>query len=230
MNVLDRVPRSSSRSSCPGKASRHARQQGRPRPSARRRPRACCSPATSIVSVDGVSGGTRRACASRSRTHRCAGAPTDGCQATTPAGDHRPAQRRTADLPPHAALRRRRPKRMRIGFAYDQVQHVRPAGRGRRGEGERRTRCGASRSRTVSALARIFTTPRRASRSPGVVGSYETTRQAFTLEHGDRPADPGHHLAVAGDREPVPVPAAGRRPHLLGAGREGARPARSRSA
>ncbi len=37
-------------------------------------------------------------------------------------------------------------------------------------------------------------------------------------------------LAVARDHQPVPVPAARRRPHLLGAGREGARQARSRSA
>ena len=35
---------------------------------------------------------------------------------------------------------------------------------------------------------------------------------------------------VAGDHQPVPVPAARRRPHLLGAGREGPRAARSRSA
>ena len=34
-----------------------------------------------------------------------------------------------------------------------------------------------------------------------------------------------HHLAVAGHREPLPVPAARRRPRLLGAGREGPGPA-----
>ena len=33
--------------------------------------------------------------------------------------------------------------------------------------------------------------------------------------------DPGGHLALAGDREPVPVPAAGRRAHLLGPGGAG---------
>ena len=58
----------------------------------------------------------------------------------------------------------------------------------------------------------------------GVVGSYEVTRQ--TIEVGlDTALLPARRdLAVARRHQPVPVPAARRRAHLLGAGREGARP------
>ena len=98
-----------------------------------------------------------------------------------------------------AGRRRRRQRRQR-----HVVRHrARPSARSR---GSSTTRRRASRSRASSAPTR-----RRARRS-----SFDTDAARCSI------------LAIIslslGDHQPVPVPAARRRPHLLGAGREGPRP------
>ena len=78
---------------------------------------------------------------------------------------------------------------------------------------------GSFTTKTVSMIARVFEAEKRKEIS-GVVGSTTMTRKTFELEvERDLPA--GDHLPVARRHEPVPVPAAGRRAHVLGAGREG---------
>ena len=78
-------------------------------------------------------------------------------------------------------------------------------------------------TKTVETIAGIFQAEKRKEVS-GVVGSYEVTRQTIELELRARALPARDHLAVARRHQPVPVPAARRRPHLLGAGREGPRP------
>ena len=65
--------------------------------------------------------------------------------------------------------------------------------------------------------------PRRASRSPASSG-YEARAQASSSTPRRRSVLAIISLSLGG-HQPVPVPATRRRPHLLGAGREGARPA-----
>jgi regulator of sigma E protease len=134
-------------------------------------------PGDRIVSVDGVSGSPDRI-RKQISTHRCAGAQTDGCEATTPA---RLVIRRDGQTLTFLLRPRYDPstKLMRIGFAYDDVEHHQPLGAG----GAAKESVNAMwfvTSKTFSALARIFT-PEGRKQISGVVGSYETTRQAFTL-------------------------------------------------
>ena len=78
-------------------------------------------------------------------------------------------------------------------------------------------------STTVSTIAQIFV-PEKREEIGSVVGGYNETRKAFELDAHACVADPRADLALARRDQPVPVPAARRGPHLLGAGREGARP------
>ena len=193
---------------------------------------AALQPGDRIVSVDGGDGDSADAARSRSARHRCAGTPADGCPAATPArvvvvrggepmtlDDH--ARATTAGRADAARLRVRLRARL---------QAPRTSARSRRRARASAAMWNVTERRRSRRSASSSTTRRRARRSRGVVGSYETTRQAFDVRHRARARDPRADLAVAGDRQPVPVPAARRRPHLLGAGREGARPRRSRSA
>ena len=84
-------------------------------------------------------------------------------------------------------------------------------------------------SSTRSATSRRSSCPRSARSS--AASSAATRRPARrSRSHQHRARRARVHLAVAGHHQPVPVPAARRRAHLLGAGREGPRQARSRSA
>ena len=122
----------------------------------------------------------RRRCARRSPSTRCAGTPSDGCQAATPARVtvERDGQRRTVRDP--AASTTPRAKRTRLGFAFDGQR--RPRRRpGARGAATAVDDDVARHERTV-ARSRGSSSPRSASRSRSVVGGYEVTRQAFDFD------------------------------------------------
>ena len=187
-----------------------------------RRPPACCGPGDQLVAVDGVRGDpATTARADRARTSARA-SRSDGL----PGGDARPSSgsRATAS---ERTRRGSRPsttptrERMLLGFGFG--GGPRAVGPGARPPASASTACGSSPSSTVETIAGIFEAEKRKQIS-GVVGSYEATRQTIELEL-ERGALPARdHLAVARRHQPVPVPAARRRAHLLGAGREGARP------
>jgi regulator of sigma E protease len=132
-------------------------------------------PGDRIVSVDGVSGDPIRIRTEIS-SHHCAGKPTDGCHATTPArvtfvrdgGIH------TISVTPRYDAAN---KRTRLGFVYG---HDESANVGQAAKTSVDYMWFVT-SRTFSALGRIFT-PEGRKQISGVVGSYETTRQAFTLD------------------------------------------------
>ena len=78
-------------------------------------------------------------------------------------------------------------------------------------------------SATVSHIAQIFA-PEKRKELGGVVGGYEATRQAIELTTSRALVILALIWLSLGVDQPVPVPAARRRAHLLGAGREGPRP------
>ena len=82
---------------------------------------------------------------------------------------------------------------------------------------------------TVTLPARLFDAEKRKEIS---AASWAPTRSPARRSSTTSPRwwDPRAHLAVAGDHQPVPVPAARRRPHLLGDRGEGARAPRAASA
>jgi regulator of sigma E protease len=132
-------------------------------------------PGDRIVSVDGVRGGPLRIRA-QIASHHCAGKPTDGCSATTPARVTftRAGRLHTVTVTPRYDAAN---KRIRLGFIYG---HDETAGV------EQAAKLSADymwfvTSRTFDAFARIFT-PEGRKQISGVVGSYETTRQAFKLD------------------------------------------------
>ncbi len=112
-------------------------------------------------------------------------------------------------------------KRYRFGFAYDQDASTRPPG------WRAPAACAVSQmwavtTDTVSHIAQIFV-PEKRKELGSVVGGYETTRQAIQLDATTAWLVLGADLALARHHQPLPVPAARRRAHLLGAGREGPR-------
>jgi len=137
-------------------------------------------PGDTIVSVDGVRGGPEKI-AKQIATHRCAGTPTNGCSATTPAKltIRRDGRLRTLTIVPRydatAGI-----KRMRVGFSYADDKHVAPqnvvtaAGRSVSTMWEVTTV-------TVSRFAKLFD-PEERKQLSGVVGGYEATREAFTFD------------------------------------------------
>jgi regulator of sigma E protease len=132
-------------------------------------------PGDEIIAVDGVRGNQERLRRQIS-SHHCEGTPTKGCQATTPARltIKRDGVVRTISITP-----RYDPdvKRTRLGFVYGREQSLGVGG----AANESVDAMWFVTSRTFSALARIFT-PEGRKQISGVVGSYETTRQAFTLD------------------------------------------------
>jgi regulator of sigma E protease len=135
-------------------------------------------PGDTLVSVDGVTGSPDRI-RRQIGSHHCAGTPSDGCQAATPA---KVVVRRNGKLltftlrPRYDAAA----KRTRIGFAYDADEHHQYVSVGK-AAGLSADAMWFVTSKTFSALARIFT-PQGRKQISGVVGSYEATRQAFTLD------------------------------------------------
>jgi regulator of sigma E protease len=132
-------------------------------------------PGDELRAVDGVRGSTDRLRA-QIATHTCAGAPRNGCKATTVA-------RLTIVRDGVQQLVRVRPrydssaKRVLVGFAFDTVNR-------RQGilDSSSSSVSGMWRvtKATVSAIGRLFYSSKARKDVSGVVGSYETTRQTIT--------------------------------------------------
>ena len=186
-------------------------RRARPRPTALKK-------GDVLVAVDGKPLDRRHATASRSTRSARRSAPTRARRSRSPssatAGADRHAARRSTTSQDQAL-----PLRLRL----------RPGGERR--SPPARSAPAASRSsemwtvtqRTVSHIAQIFV-PEKRKELGSVVGGYETDAPG---DRDQRPAPRWSILAfispVARRHQPVPVPAARRRAHLLGAGREGAR-------
>jgi regulator of sigma E protease len=132
-------------------------------------------PGDAIIAVDGVRGDQERL-RKQISSHHCEGPPTDGCRATAPAKVtiKRDGVVRTFTITPRYDAQN---KRTRLGFVYGREESVNAAEAARLSVDN----MWFVTSRTFSALARIFT-PEGRKQISGVVGSYETTRQAFTLD------------------------------------------------
>jgi regulator of sigma E protease len=131
-----------------------------------------------VVAVDGKRGDPETL-KRQVATHRCAGAPVDGCRATTPARVTvvRDGRERTVSITPIYSADVKRPL---LGFSYAVSRTFEPVG----GVGDAVTtsldQMWYVTHTTVETIAGIFQAEKRKELS-GVVGSYETTRQAITL-------------------------------------------------
>jgi regulator of sigma E protease len=128
-----------------------------------------------VVAVDGVRG-NNQALRRQISTHRCAGRQTDGCSAAAPARVTvvRDGEESTVAITPVYSAREKRPL---LGFSYEPHMVAVGVPEAARLSGERMwifTR------QTVETIAGIFQAEKREQIS-GVVGSYETTRQAIKL-------------------------------------------------
>lgn len=155
-----------------------------------------------IVSVDGVvprDGGARPSgeeladradrIATQVNTHTCEGTPTDGCAATTPASVviERGGERLTVQARPFfdanapALDDEGEEGRYRLGFAFEPGGEVPldPSA----GEAAERSLdfMWFVTSRTVSTIAQLFD-PQKREEVSGIVGGYETTRQAIDFD------------------------------------------------
>lgn len=134
-------------------------------------------PGDKLISVDGKQGDVAALGAAISK-HRCAGAPTDGCEATTPVRVvvERGGQAQTLLLTPRydAAA-----KKTRLGFNFAIThQTLGPLEAAARSASEMWRVTGA----TMSALSRLVYDPQARKQISGVVGSYEVTRQSFEFD------------------------------------------------
>jgi regulator of sigma E protease len=131
-----------------------------------------------IVAVDGKRGDPA-ALKEQVGTHTCAGAPVDGCRATTPARVTivRDGREQTVSITPVYSATEKRPL---LGFSYHVDRRFEPVG----GLGDAVTTSLDNMwwltTTTVDRIAGIFEAEKRKDIS-GVVGSYEATRQAITL-------------------------------------------------
>lgn len=109
--------------------------------------------------------------------HACAGTPTPGCKATTPAKVvvERDGKRMTLLITPQYDPQN---KRMLLGITYGANEHVGPAHAVTITASNlwRITRL------TTSSIVRIFYSSQARKDVSGVVGSYETTRQSFQFD------------------------------------------------
>ena len=128
------------------------------------------------MSVDGK-GGSQEAIALAVARHRCAGQPTNGCQAKTPATVTviRAGRRVSFTITPRYDAK---VGRTRLGFTY-QVQHhdVGPVGAAR----ESISGMWRVTKATVSAIAHIFQ-PEQRKQLSSVVGASKVTEQAFNQD------------------------------------------------
>ena len=133
-------------------------------------------PGDRVVSVDGKTG-SLATLSTQIAAHRCAGTPTAGCLATTPARIvvDRDGVRRTFVLRPRydPAL-----KKTRVGFSFGSVAHPEGPADAAALSGKAMWRVSKG---TVSAVARIFD-PQERKQISGVVGSYDVTRQAIAFD------------------------------------------------
>ena len=130
-----------------------------------------------IVGVDGRRDLNTDQITAQISSHRCAGTPVAGCQASTPA---RLLVRRGSSLlefsiyPRYDAVA----KRMRIGVAFGaQVQSLGPAGAAR----ESVSQMWYVTHSTVTTIARLFE-PKERSQLHGVVGGFKITQQRFAFD------------------------------------------------
>jgi len=129
-----------------------------------------------ILAVDGVSA-SQAELAERIDSHECAGDPSDGCRAATPAEItvQRDGAERQVRIRPFydAAI-----DRNRVGFAFG----LRPTDPGTlEAAGIAGEFMWMVASRTISVIGRLFEAEQRRQLS-GVVGSYEVTRQAIDTD------------------------------------------------
>jgi regulator of sigma E protease len=159
--------------------------KGQAEPTSRVAPTAMRPPATkilqpgdAIVSIDGRDGGPEQLRAA-TRAHRCAGAPRNGCVATTPATVvvRRHGRLLTFRLRPRYDANPDSPG-MRIGFSFDQrYRKVGPADAASLSvSGMWRVTKG-----TVSALVRIFK-PEQRKQISGVVGTSDALANTFKYD------------------------------------------------
>jgi regulator of sigma E protease len=128
-----------------------------------------------LLAVDGVrAGGDVQRFIDQVASHKCAGRPTDGCHARTPAAltIERDGRRMTVHVTPvyDAKLD---PPRSRVGFAFGSGYDAVAAGPA---VGRSVTSMWNVTKATVSAIGRLFYSEKARKQVSGVVGSYETTR------------------------------------------------------
>ncbi len=153
--------------------------------------------------------------------HDCPGPEVDGCRAAQPAEVviERDGRRRTVRIYPRYDAQS---DRMLIGFTYATTQ--RDVGAGEADDAGRRQHVARHHADGRRHHADLL-------RRAGAQGGLRRRRllrghaPVLRVRHGAGARGPRAHLAVARRGQPVPVPAARRRAHLLGAGREGARQA-----
>ncbi len=131
-------------------------------------------PGDRIVAVDGVRGGPERLRA-QIGSHRCAGAPTDGCRASTAAAVTvvRDGREQPLRIIPRydAALRR-----TLVGFSFD--QRAEPQGLVE-GAGSSLTAMWNVTTTTVDHIVALAYDSKARKEVNGIVGSYETSRQVI---------------------------------------------------
>jgi len=129
-----------------------------------------------VVAVDGVRGGPE-ALKRQVASHRCAGAQVDGCRATEPARVTvvRDGRERTFSITPVYEADIKRPL---LGFSYGVRRTFEPVGGLDDAVGTSLDQVWYLTRTTVETIAGIFD-PAKREQISGVVGSYETTRQAI---------------------------------------------------
>ncbi|MCW2952246.1 MAG: peptidase [Conexibacter sp.] len=133
-------------------------------------------PGDRIVGVDGVRGDSA-AIARQVSSHRCAGMPTNGCVASTPAHVvvSRAGKQVAFDIRPHYDATKGI-ARTRLGFTYAVDGHIPSIGGAARDSVDKMWQVTTG---TVSVFAHIFQAKERKQLS-GIVGSYEATRQSIS--------------------------------------------------
>jgi regulator of sigma E protease len=134
-------------------------------------------PRDQIVAVDGKRNLSVAQITSEISSHRCGGAPTAGCQATTPVTL---LVRRQGRLLSFSIFPRYDPvaRRTRIGFAFGvEVRPLGPVG----AAGQSASQMWYVTRTTVSTIARLFE-PKVRSQLHGVVGGFTVTEQRFAFD------------------------------------------------
>ena len=167
------------------------------------------------MSVDGVSG-SPTALHDAIAEHRCAGAQVNGCRAVTPVRVvvDRHGRRLTFEIRPRYSASE---QTMLLGFLF--TSGLKPVGAGQAASLSVDQLWYVTKA-TLSAFAHLFhpnkqqATLKRRRRLQGHPG-------LLRAEHDAGALGPGADLALPGDHQPVPVPAARRGPRVLGRRREG---------
>jgi regulator of sigma E protease len=130
-----------------------------------------------IVAVDGRRGDPA-VLRHQINTHRCTGALTQGCQASTPADVTivRNGQERTVTITPRYDTQ---VKRMLLGFQFGASYEALPLGRAM---SRSVTYMWDVSTLTVDRVTALFYDSQARKQVSGVVGSYETTRQSFAAD------------------------------------------------